>query len=107
MSHRVTTKTEIKDKAIALQAAKTADIGVIDDGSYLRFTGGALNNAVLDLKTGQITGDTDYGHTSEKLTSFVMYYNEAKSKVELAKQGIIVESREVNNGEITLYCAMG
>lgn len=46
MSHRVTTKTEIKDKAIALQAAKTAGIGVIDDGSYLRFTGGALNNAV-------------------------------------------------------------
>lgn len=61
----------------------------------------------FDLKTGQISGDTDYGHTNEKLTSFVMYYNEAKSKVELAKQGIIIESRTVKDGDISIICAMG
>lgn len=108
MSHRVTTQTEIKDKALAMQAAKAAGMGVADDGNYLRFTSGSMSNAVLDLRTGTITGDTDYGHTQEKLAALKQHYSEAKYKLECARQGIMVESRAVNkNGDIELICAMG
>ena len=108
MSHRVTTQTEVKDKALAIQAAKAAGINVTEDGDYLRFTSGALNHAVLDLRTGLISGDTDFGHTSEKLGLIKMHYSEAKYKLECARQGIMVESRMVNkNGEIEMICAMG
>ena len=108
MSHRVTTQTEIKDKALAMQAAKAAGIGVIDDGNYLRFTSGALSHAILDLRTGQITGDTDYGHTTDKLSGLKLHYSEAKYKLECVRQGIMVESRTVTkDGEVELICAMG
>lgn len=91
-----------------MQAAKAAGIGVVDDGNSLRFTSGSLNHSVLDLRTGQITGDTDYGHTSDKLGALKMHYSEAKYKLECARQGIMVEERTVNkNGEIELICAMG
>lgn len=108
MSHRVTTSTEIKDKALAIQAAKAAGVSFSEEGDTLRFTGGDLKNAVLNLKTGQITGDTDYGHTAEKLGLLKMHYSEAKYNLECARQGIMVESRTVNqNGEVELICAMG
>lgn len=108
MSHRVTTQTEIKDKALAMQAAKAAGVGVADDGSYLRFTSGPLTNAVLDLRTGTISGDTDFGHTSEKLGILKMHYSEAKYKLECARQGIMIESREMSkSGDVVLFCAMG
>jgi hypothetical protein len=108
MSHRVTTSTEIKDKALAMQAAKAAGIGVTEDGSFLRFTSGALNHAVLDLRTGQISGDTDFGHTQDKLGLLKLHYSEAKYKLECARQGIMIESRTINrNGEIEMICAVG
>lgn len=108
MSHRVTTQTEIKDKALAMQAAKAAGIGVVDDGNSLRFTGGALNHAVLDLRTGLISGDTDYGHTADKLGLLKLHYSEAKYKLECARQGIMIETREVNkDGTVSLYCSLG
>jgi len=108
MSHRVTTATEIKDKALAMQAAKAAGVSFVEDVNGLRFTSGTMKNAVLDLKTGQITGDTDYGHTSEKLGLLRMHYSEAKYKLECARQGIMVESRQVNrDGEIEMIIAVG
>lgn len=108
MSHRVTTQTELKDKALAMQAAKSAGVGVVDEGNSLRFTSGPLNHAVLDLKTGQITGDTDYGHTTDKLGALKMHYSEAKYKLECARQGIMIENRQVNkDGEIEMIIAVG
>lgn len=108
MSHRVTTQTEMKDKALALQAAKLAGVNVADEGNYLRFTSGPLARASLDLRTGLISGDTDYGHTVEKLDALKMHYSEAKYKLECARQGIMIESRTVNkDGEVTLICATG
>lgn len=108
MSHRVTTATEIKDKALAIQAAKAAGVGVVEEGNTLRFTSGDLRNAVLDLRTGRITGDTDYGHTEEKLGALRLHYSEAKYTLECARQGIMVESRTVNkDGHVELICAMG
>ena len=108
MSHRVTTETEIKDKAILAQACKTAGQNYVDQGQSIRFTGGKLNNAVLDLKTGRITGDTDYGHTESGLSGLKQAYGEALYRNECGVQGIQIESRSVNEaGEIVLMCSMG
>jgi hypothetical protein len=109
MSHRVTTETEIKDKALLMQACKTAGITFADHGNdHVRFTSGKLSNAVLDLRTGRITGDTDYGHTESGLGVLRQAYGEAKYKDECHRQGISIESRTVDkNGDIILMCSMG
>jgi hypothetical protein len=109
MSHRVTTQSEIKDKALALAAAKSAGVSVVEEGEHtLRFTSGPLSRATLDLRTGTINGDTDYGHTNERFGVLKQHYSEAKYKLECARQGIMVESRSVDeHGNIVLYCAMG
>lgn len=109
MSHRVTTETEIKDKVMLTQACKTANISFVDQGQdQVRFTSGALANAVLDLKSGRISGDSDYGHTSSGLGVLRQAYGEAKYKSECARQGIQIESRSLDHeGNIVLMCSMG
>lgn len=95
MSHRVTTDTEIKDKALALQACKTAGVSYTEQGDVIRFTSGGLRNASLDLRTGRISGDTDYGHTKDTLGALRQAYSEAKYRYEGQKQGVVFESRTV------------
>jgi hypothetical protein len=109
MSHRVTTETEIKDKALLTVAAKTAGITFTEQGTdQIRFTGGKLSNATLDLRTGRITGDTDYGHTESGLGVLRQAYGEAKYKDECRRQGITIENRQVDrDGNIVLMCSMG
>ena len=109
MSHRVTTETQMQDKALAIQACKAAGINAVEQGNdMLRFTSGKLANATLDLRTGRITGDTDYGHTGDSLGAIQQHYGEAKYRQECLKQGISVESRMVDReGNIVLMCAMG
>ena len=91
MSRRVTTKTEMKDKALALQACKKEGIGVVEQGDSLRFTSGRLNGAVLDLGSGQITGDSDYYGGGNALGTLRQSYSEAKCRNEYMKQGISIE----------------
>jgi hypothetical protein len=109
MSHRVTTDTEIKDLNLLTAACKSASINFSDMGnSQIRFTSGSLNNATLDLKSGRITGDSDYGHTATGLSALKQHYGEAKYKAECLRQGIQIESRTVqSNGDIVLMCSMG
>ncbi len=107
MSHRVTTKTEIKDKALAAQALKIAGMGYQDMGTSLRITSGKMCNATINLQTGEISGDTDYGHTNKSLGALRQAYGEAKYRAECMKQGINITSREVNrDGDVVLYCRM-
>jgi hypothetical protein len=108
MSRRVTTETEIRDRALALQAIKTAGLSYSESGSRIQFTSGALKNAILDLITGVISGDSDYGHSAEKLSELKMFYGEAKYRLECVRNGIMVESRSINKGgEIEMICAYG
>lgn len=109
MSHRVTTETEIKDKALAIAALKTAGISYVEQGNdVLRFTSGRMANASLDLRTGRITGDTDYGHTQDGLGVLRQNYGEAKYRQECLKQGVSIESREVDReGNIILMWSAG
>ena len=105
MSHRVTTRTEIKDKALAIQALQKAGFGYDEDGTMLHVTSGPMRNATIDLRTGNVQGDTDHSHSESKLGALRKYYTEAKFRKEALKQGITIERREVlANGEIKLFC---
>ena len=107
MSRRVTTKTEIKDRALAIQALKDAGMNYSSSGSTLRITSGRLANASINLDTGEISGDSDYGHSLEVLGIFQQAYGETKYKAECTKQGITITSRLVEkNGDIRLKCRM-
>lgn len=107
MSRRVTTKTEIKDKDLAVQAMKAAGLQYQDQGESLYITSGPMRGATIDLRSGSISGDSDYGHTTEGLGMLRMHYGEAKYRRECLKQGITVESRSLNKaGEIELICNM-
>lgn len=109
MSHRVITQTDMKNKDLAIQAAKDAGITATEQGKdSLRFSGGGMNNAVLDLSTGRITGDSDYGHTSEKLGMLRQNYGEAAYRQECLRQGVSIESRTVQgNGDVVLMWSAG
>lgn len=105
MSHRVTTKTEIKDKDLAIQALKKAGYDYSEDGQRIHVTSGPMRNATINLASGDVTGDTDHRHTQEKLGALRKYYTEAKFRKEAMKQGITIETREVmKNGNIRMVC---
>lgn len=107
MSHRVTTQTEIKDKALAMAALKQAGFSYAERGDTLTITSGELSNASIDLRTGTVSGDTDYGHRAERFGALRQFYSEASYKAGLNKNGGYVESREVDkNGDIILMCAI-
>lgn len=109
MSHRVTTQTEIKDKALAAKAIKDAGMTYVEDSdTLLRITSGPMVEATIDLKTGLVTGDTDYHHSRESLGMLKQLYGEAKYRKECAIQGIMIDERTVEkNGDIVLMCSMG
>jgi hypothetical protein len=110
MSHRVTTQTEIKDKAIAMAALKNAGLSFTESGNTLRITsGGQLRNAVINLSTGEISGDTDFGHTQDGLGIVRQHYGEAKFRAEAAKSGrVTIQQRYVDQktGDVVLKCRM-
>jgi hypothetical protein len=101
MSHRITTKTEIKDRVLAEQALQLAGMAYQTEGSTIRITGGSLRGARLDLRTGTLTGDTDFhsGHMDDLKRN----YAEAKFTEQCAIEGQTIESREVlQNGDVKL-----
>lgn len=107
MSRRVTTKTEIKDRDLAIQALKGAGMTYREQGKTLFITSGRMANASIDLTTGEVTGDSDYGHNSGTLGGLRQSYGEAKYRAECLKQGISITSRHVEkNGDVVLMCRM-
>lgn len=107
MSHRVTVQTEIKDKALAIEALKAAGVQYREQGDNLMLTGGNYNNATINLKTGAITGDTDWGHDAGKLGLLRQNYAEAKFRAEAFRTGVSVTGRTIDkDGSIVLSCRM-
>lgn len=107
MSHRVTVNTEIKDRALAIEALKSAGISFREQGDTLALESGDYRNATLNLKTGAITGDTDWGHNAGKLGLLRQNYAEAKFKQEAFRQGVSITDRTVDkDGNIVLSCRM-
>lgn len=107
MSHRVTTQTEIKDKALAIEALKASGASYVDRGQTIDVTSGPMNGATIDLRTGSIGGSWDVGlrNNNDSIGFLKRFYAEAKIKQECHLQGIIIESREMQkDGTIKLVC---
>ena len=103
MSHRVTTKTEITDRDLAIQALETIGWSYTEESnSVLRITSGPINRSALDLKTGDITGDFDWRNRNTP-DSLRQHYSEQKVRQQAIKTGATIESRSVlENGDICL-----
>lgn len=109
MSHRVTTKTEIKDKKLAAEALKLAKMSYTEEGGdRLRITSGDLTHAVIDCRTGEISGDSDYrNHRADSFGMLKQYYGEALARQNAATTGSTIESRRVEqNGTVVLTCVL-
>jgi hypothetical protein len=106
MSHRITTRTEIKDKKLALQALKAAGWAHRVEGNTIQVNDGPMRYASINLATGDVTGDTDLhrrGHDS--LGALNQLYAEAKFKQVAQRQGHEIVSRSVDKqGRIRLRC---
>lgn len=103
MSRRVTNQSNMTEKDLVVQAATLANIQHTVVGDTVRFQSGELRNASLNLRTGVVSGDTDYGHSENSLGLLRAYYQEAQVRREFAKQGTVIDSREVEeNGNIVL-----
>ncbi len=108
MSKRVTTQTEIKDLDIARAALKASNMTFEETPGNIRITSGPCRNANINLTTGEVSGDSDYGHDNSKLGLLRQSYGEAKVRVESFKNGATIFHREVTSeGDVVLHCSMG
>src|SRR5512142_484544 len=104
MSHRVTYKTQITNATSAQAALRQLGWKFSLSGDTLNIQSGPLNRASVNLKTGLISGDTDW-HKDENCNAFRQAYTEAEFKRHAVNMGITIESREVEtNGNIVLMC---
>lgn len=102
MSRRVENETNMTDKNLALHALQMAGISYQIQGNSIYFTSGSLADAVLNLTTGKVAGDEDYVNQNS-LGLLRQYYSEAMVKQECAKQGTIIDERQVNaEGDVVL-----
>jgi hypothetical protein len=108
MSQKVTVKTVITNKEFAAVALKAAGLEFEEMGSTgLRIKSGALANATIDLTTGNLTGDTDYGHRKSTFEGVIRGYAEAKFRHEAGQSGVQIKARTIEkNGDVKLVCRM-
>ena len=105
MSHRISFKSEIKDKDLAVAALKALKYDYTESGASLRITSGKLNRATINLKTGEVESDSDY-HSKDDLGGIRQAYSEAEFTRQINKdKSFVVEDRRVNSkGEIKIRC---
>jgi hypothetical protein len=102
MSHRITTKTDIKDKDVAIQALKDAGWKYTLSGYTLTVTSGPMRNARINTQTGLVSGDTDW-HSGDTLGALRQRYAEVLVRREELREGNTIESREtLKNGDVRL-----
>ena len=109
MSKRITTKTDMTNKDLAIAALKASGLTYEEVGSTsLRIKSGALASTTLDLTTGLLVGDSDTGYRSGNLGTLRREYAEAGKRVQAAREGVQIKQRIVNEttGRVTLKCRM-
>jgi hypothetical protein len=107
MSHRITTKTEITNKKLAIQALKTAAWGYTESGDTLRVLDGPMRNATVNTSTGTVSGDTDWHRRGggDGLQALNKFYSEALIRAETQKQGGQIESRTLDKDQNIILIA--
>jgi hypothetical protein len=107
MSRRITTQLNIEDENLAVEALNLAGYNFTKQGSSLFITDGILRNAVVNLVSGEIEGDSDYGHTEENFSVLRQYYAEAQIRAECLKNGTTIDERATDSeGNIILMAHM-
>ena len=113
MSHLVTIKTEIRDRAAVLAAALRLKLPVPvegkhsvyqDDGDYREVQGMAVrfhqwHAAICELQTGAVFLDEDY---ADSLKPFKQAYAVEKAKIEARRAGHLVSETTMADGRIKL-----
>lgn len=94
MSRRITTKTKMTNRDLAIDAIKMAGYSYQVSGNAITITSGPMSRARLDLRTGTISGDSDW-HTTDTLGALKQNYSEAAVRQQCRKTGATIESREV------------
>ena len=107
MSRCVTLKTKMTDKELAIEAFKKAGSECQEVEGGLEIVSGPFKDAYLNLTTGQITGDSDYGHDEEQFGLLRQHYSEAKVVAECLRDGTTIDQREVDTeGNVVLTWTM-
>lgn len=103
MSRRIENQTNITDKDLACRALQLAGMDYQVQGDTIHIKSGSMASARLNLKTGMVSGDSDFGHTEDSLGVLRQYYSEALFKRECARQGTVIDQRQVDaNGDVVL-----
>lgn len=103
MSRIIQLQTEMTDLNLATTALESAGIAYTVNGDIIRMLSGDLNNATIDLKSGRISGDSDFKHTSYKFGMLRQHYSEAQVREAYAKEGTQVDERATDTeGNIVL-----
>jgi len=96
MSRRVTFRSELKDRDLAVQALQALKYNFDEAGnSTLLITSGPMSRATINFKTGEVEGDSDF-HTKGELGGLRQAYSEAEFRRITQRQGATIESRTVN-----------
>lgn len=96
MSRRVTFRSELKDRDLAIQALQSLKYSYDESGSStLLITSGPMARATINFKTGEVEGDSDY-HSKGELGGLRQAYSEAEFRRVTQRQGASIESRTVN-----------
>ncbi len=108
MSHRVTTRTDMKNPAAIRSALQKSNFSFTEESSGdFRVTSGPMSGATINPKTGVVTGDTDR-HNKNTLGMLKQVYGEVVYMTEAQKNGIELVSRRVDakTGDIVLRMQM-
>ena len=76
-------------------------------GNMIYMSSGDFKNASLDLSTGNIEGDSDYGHKQDRFGVLRQHYSSAKVKAEFLKTGTVIDEETTDEeGSIVLMWHM-
>lgn len=108
MSHRVTVQTKLTEKSHVITALNNSNMSFREDGALIHVTSGPMNNATINTKTGEISGDSDFKHTVEKLGVLRQAYSLAMYEAEMFTKGGTISSVTVDNvtGDLVLACSL-
>jgi len=101
MSRRITVKTQISNRDLAVQALSKLGAAYQVSENTITITSGPIPRGVLDLTTGILTTDSDYGN-AKKYNLFQQAYSEVQIMAECLKEGTVIEQRIVDGNKIRL-----
>lgn len=108
MSHRVTLQSKMTDKELCKTALESTGHTFVENNDILTITGGKLNRATINTKSGLVESDSDF-HSKEQLGVIRQAYAEASFRQLAFRKGASIQDRSVIKhngveGVIRLQC---